>query len=160
MTAVTKPAKVRGTQFFIGGKTSAHAPASETTWVEIKGAKALGGTIGVTWSNTDVTVLTDTYKQVTKTIADAGSFDIGGNYYADGASGNKDPGQAALQAAAIDSADDDIYNFKAVQAGNGMITYFSAHVMSFETPFGNNGNVREFKSKLMFVTPATEAAAA
>ena len=160
MTAVTAPQKVRGTKFYIGGKTSVHPPASETTWVEIKGAKALGGNIGTTWSSTDVTDLNNIYKQDVKTIADAGSFDVGGNYFADGASGNKDPGQAALQAAALDTLDDDVYNFKAVQAGNGMITYFTGRVMSFETPFGTNANVREFKAKIKFNAPLTEAAAA
>ena len=160
MTAVTAPQKVRGTKFYIGGKTSVHPPASETTWLEIKGAKALGGNIGITWSSTDATTLADVYKQDVKTIADAGSFDLGGNYYADGNTANKDPGQAALSAAANDTADDDIYNFKAVQAGNGMITYFTGRVMSFETPFGNNGNLREFKSKIKFPAPLSEAAAA
>ena len=160
MVAVTKPAKVRGTTFFIGGLTSVSAPASETTWTQIKGAKAIGGNIGTTWASTDVTTLTDVYKQEIKTIADAGSIDLGGNYLADGGSNTKDPGQAALQAAALDADDDDVYNFKAVQAGNGMITYFTGRVMSFETPFGTNANVREYKAKIKLVAALSEAAAA
>lgn len=159
MTTATQQ-KVRGTRFYIGGKTSAATPQTDATWKEIKGAKALGGTLGTSWGTGDATVLTDTYKQSFKTIADAGSMDIGGNYFADGNTANKDPGQAALQAAALDTADDDVYNFKAVQAGNGMITYFVGRVTSFETPFGANTNLREFKSKIMFIQPPAEAAAA
>lgn len=141
--------KIRGTRFYIG--TTA-ATASTDTYEEIGNCKMGGGTFGVTWSEIDTTVLTDTYKQGAKGIGDAGSIELTGQY------DHADDGQADLKAAAL--ADDDTpYNLK-VALTNARNVFVKVRVMSFTTALGNNTNVREFKAMCKVTDAFAEAAAA
>ena len=67
--------KIRGLLIAIGTVSATHLT---DTYADIEGAKMAGGSPGKTWSEIDITTLTDVYKQTTKGIADAGSFELSG----------------------------------------------------------------------------------
>lgn len=141
--------KIRGTRFYIGTTASV---ASTDTYEEIADCKMGGGTFGVTWSEIDITVLTDTYKQGAKGVGDAGSIELTGIY------DHTDNGQTDLQAAALADTDTP-YNLK-VALTNARNVFVKVRVMSFTTALGNNTNVREFKALCKVTAAYSEAAAA
>lgn len=133
------------------------ATASTDTYVEIENVRAIEGAAGITWSQIDATVLKDLYKQTRKGVADAGTLTLGGPIKKDASTGLA-TGLAALKTAAADESHG-IYNFKFVQA-DGRIQYKKAIVFSFTEQVGNNSNLLEFRSILIFQAAHTEAAAA
>lgn len=147
--------RTRGTTISIG--TTAATAASDT-YTEIEKARAIDGTLGTTWSQIDATVLTDTYKQTIKGVADGGTLTIGGPVYQDAAGDGLAPGQAALKAACLDDTDD-IYNIKFTGA-DGRIRYIKARVFGFTVQAGNNANLQEYRATLIVQAAHTEAAAA
>jgi len=140
-----------GTKILIG--TTA-ATASADTYKEIEGAKALSNGFGVSYASLDVTALADVWKQTEKGLGDAGSLQIGGMVKTDSGTGGLAAGQAALEAAALDRSDDNIYNIKIVRL-NGSGYYMKARVMSFTRTLGQNTNTEDFTSNLMQQTLAT-----
>jgi hypothetical protein len=150
--------RTRGTVLHIG--TTA-ATASSDTYVEIENTRTIEGTAGISWSSIDATVLKDTYAQVMKGVADAGSLTLGGIAFRDnsGSAPFLAPGLAALKAAAEDDSDPDTYNLKAVDA-DGLVTYYKVKVMSFTLQRGNNTNLVEFRSMVKLLAAPVEAAAA
>jgi hypothetical protein len=145
----------RGTIIAVG--TTA-ATASSDTYNALEGVVTIDGNFGVSFAQIDGTVLTDTYKQTLKGVADAGSITLNGHLDETAASGPL-TGLAALQAAALDADDADIYNFKLTRA-NGRIQYVKARVFSFQRRYGNNGQLVGFTSMLMLQAAPTEAAPA
>lgn len=150
--------RTRGTVLHIG--TTAATAASDT-YTEIENTRTIEGVAGVAWSSIDSTVLKDTYAQVMKGVADAGSLTFGGPAFRDSATTDPflAPGLAALKAAALDDSEPDIYNLKAVDA-DGQITYYKVRVMSFTLQRGNNTNLVEFRSMVKLLAAPVEAAAA
>lgn len=145
----------RGTTISIG--TTA-ATASSDTYTLIEGARAIDGMGGITWSQIDGTILTDTYKQTMKGTADAGTMQIGGPRDS-AAGGALAAGLAALKLAAEDDTDPDIYNFKIVLA-SGRIRYVKARAFGFTEQIGNNTNLLEWRASLVLQAAPTEAAPA
>ena len=144
----------RGTTISIGTTASV---ASSDTYTLIEGARAIDGMGGITWSQIDGTILTDTYKKTMKGVADAGVMNIGGPR--DSTTGALSAGLAALKAAAEDDSDPDDYNFKIVLA-SGRLRYVRARVFSFTEQIGNNTNLLEWRASLMLQAAPTEAAPA
>jgi len=140
-----------GTKIFIG--TTA-VTASSDTYKEIEGAKALSNAFGVSYASLDVTALSDLWKQTEKGLGDAGSLQIGGMVKTDQATGGLAAGQSALEAAALDRSDDNIYNIKIVRL-NGSGYYMKVRVMSFTRTLGQNTNTEDFTSSLMQQSLAT-----
>lgn len=140
-----------GTKIYIG---TTSATASTDTYKEIEGAKALSNAFGVSYASLDVTALADLWKQTEKGVGDAGSLQIGGMVKTDEATGALAPGQAALEAAALDRSDGNIYNVK-IERLNGSGYYMKVRVMSFTRTFGQNTNTEDFTSSLMQQSLAT-----
>jgi hypothetical protein len=144
-----------GIKIFIG--TTA-ASASSDSYTEIEGARALTNAFGVSFASIDTTALSDSYKQTMKGLADAGSLQIGGMVKTDPTTGELAAGQDALQDAAEDVSDDNVYNFKVVRV-NGSGYYLKARVMSFTRTLGQNTNTEDFTSNLMQQSLASPFAA-
>lgn len=145
----------RGTTIAIG--TTAATAASDS-YTPLEGVVTIDGNIGVTFAQIDATVLTDTYKQTVKGVADAGTLTLNGHLDETAASGPL-TGLAALQTAALDADDTDIYNFRLTRA-NGRIQYIKARAFSFQRRYGNNGQLIGFTSTLMLQAAPAEAAPA
>lgn len=147
--------KTRGTIIAIG--TTA-ATASSDTYTTIEGARAIDGLAGINWSQIDATVLSDTYKQTMKGVADAGSLTLGGPRMSESSDGLA-AGLAALKAAAEHESDPDIYNFK-ITLANTRIRYIKARVFQFQEQLGNNAALNEWRATLLLQAAPTEAAPA
>lgn len=145
----------RGTAIAIG--TTA-ATASSDTYQALEGVVTIDGNLGGVAAQIDGTVLTDTYKQTLKGVADAGTITLNGHLDEVAATGLLD-GLADLEAAFLDFDDTNIYNFKLTRA-NGRIQYIKARVFSFQRRYGNNGQLLGYTSVLMLQAAPTEAAPA
>lgn len=149
--------RTRGVTVHVG--TTASDPTSDS-YTEIEKCRAIDGLFGRAWGQADVTTLADTFQQSIKTVANGGTITLGGPILEEaGSSGGLAPGQLALQAAATDDSDPDIYNIKFV-GSSGRIKYIKARVMSFQRQFGNNSNVEEFRAQVAVMAQYTEADAA
>ena len=148
--------KTRGTVVSIGTTSSTHLT---DTYAELEGAKVIGGNAGKTYQEIDITVLTDSYKQTTKGIADGGSFQLGGILKEDPATATMAPGLQKLSDAADDETDPDVYNVKFLKP-NGRTVYYKCRVLSFTVTYNQNQNVNEWQSKLMITQAPIHVAAA
>ena len=152
------PQKSHGTRFYIGGNTL--ALASESSWTQIGGVKGTSGGAGVSYGTTDASSFGDTFKQMAKTMAEAGDLELTMNYLI------ADAGQVALRAAAANKSNVP-YNFKievdddAASVGDNPTKILTkVRVLSFENTIGGVNSLYEAKSKMVSTSGWTETAAA
>lgn len=142
------PVKVRGTVVAIG--TTAADPALDT-YIAIDDCQVAGLSVGPAWQSVDGTVLTDTYKQEFKTIADGGAMELTGNSH------HSNLGEAALLVASLDNDDVDLYNFR-ITMSNSRKIQFKGRVMTFNVMLGGVGTLKMFKASVQIMGAYTEAA--
>lgn len=137
----TAKRKTAGTLLKIGTTAS---DMSSDTYVQIEGARVVGGDIGGTWQVVDSTDLEDTIKQESKTLLDAGTADIEMHEVP------SDDGQDDLKAA-FDNTADVPFNFEvAFPAGDKY--RFKAKVLTWQPMIGGPNDLRKIRSRLSLTT--------
>jgi hypothetical protein len=130
--------KTQGIRVLIGTKA---ADGATDTYTQVKRCKVIGE-LGAESQVIDATALEDSAKEKLKGIPDNGDIELGGNRVF------TDPGQNALEAAAID-ADDDPYNMRIELPGAGLsgatVRYtFKAIISKFRTKPGQVDGLVEY----------------
>jgi hypothetical protein len=131
--------KVAGSTFWIGTTAS---DGSTDTYVQIKGAKQVGGDLGGSYQAVDTTDIDDTVKQESKTLLDPGQSDLEMHEVV------SDAGQAALKSAFDDTADVP-YNFQIIYP-NGDKRRGKGKVMTWQPMVGGANAVRMIRSRISF----------